>query len=82
MTLDAKPPREAACQPPALKPCPFCGSRDRKPLLYSYEVDADDQPLPPIFILCKPCGIQLVGETEEEVVRRWNTRSEVAGTYH
>ena len=53
-----------------LKPCPFCG--DKPELMNTYD---KGDPYRQIYVYCSRCGFQGNQEqTEEEAVKRWNTR--------
>lgn len=41
------------------KPCPFCGG---------------DVVVNRMFITCQECGLEIYGQTEHEVIQKWNRR--------
>lgn len=51
---------------PYLKPCPFCGNRYMT-IFRTTSVDIE----------CRYCSARARGKTEEDAVRKWNTRCAV-----
>lgn len=64
---------------PFMKPCPFCG----------FQVDVDDEDSVYPVNLEKTlwqaghyvCGVSILGDTAEEAIINWNTRSEPKNGY-
>lgn len=51
---------------PCPLPCDWCGSE----LLIS-----DNKPALGYMVQCNDCGAHMVGETEEQAIKAWNTRA-------
>jgi hypothetical protein len=76
-----------------LEPCPFCGSKRKvkyscwsvpyEPELYlDWDVAEEDNcyDLLGYEISCGCCGCELTGETQEDVIKAWNTRADLTET--
>lgn len=55
-----------------LKPCPFCGGESKGP---TWERVAIPRPYDRRYgITCAKCGLRLLGNTKESVIKAWNNR--------
>lgn len=54
-----------------LKPCPFCGNKT--PMFGSYRVRSHDEYIV-YTISCTVCDCVLSERSENEIIKRWNTR--------
>jgi hypothetical protein len=58
-----------------LKPCPFCGIKNRVKLLtetpyYEYQHNKGRR-----AVVCTLCGCSIFGRNNEEAIERWNERA-------